>query len=306
MLSSSCVDSLKDHKYDILGFLGRGGFGSCWIVRSAQYKMDFVCKIISKRDVSKSFDMSFKREVEALVKFDHPNILKVYDVFSTDSEMFIILEYCACGSLEDLIKSGRKITPKQLYQYTHEIADALLYMHSNGYAHCDIKPSNILIDANNRIKLADFGLTVYCNENTKKRSYCGSLGYMAPELLVGNGYSPFKADVWAFGITLFYLCAGKIPFNGDNLSDILRDIECGYEFPSDTPAQIQDIVDKCLVFDPNGRMTISQIRQLISDYAPAFCTLRSKSVGKCLIHSATRTILEKSGRCHRFSHSSVY
>ncbi|EAY18943.1 CAMK family protein kinase [Trichomonas vaginalis G3] len=194
--------------------------------------------------------ISYKREVESLVQFDHPHIVKVYDVFSSETEMFIILEYCSGGSLESIVKSGKKITPKALFQYSKEISDAIYYIHSNGYEHCDIKPSNILLDQFGRIKLADFGLCCPCDDTTTKKQYCGSLSFMSPESLVGKSCDPFKNDVWAFGVTLYYIIKRKLPFKGDNLPDLLRDIDLGYELPSTTPFQIREKVTKLFFESP--------------------------------------------------------
>ncbi|EAX92088.1 AGC family protein kinase [Trichomonas vaginalis G3] len=262
-MSEIILDILNHRDYNFLGYINKGGFGCCYLVRSLKYNMNFVCKVVPDDDYDKSFLMSYKREVEALTKFNHPNIVCVYDVFNSNNFLFIILEYCNGGSLQDFIeKYPNGVNYEKCKQYANQIVDALSYMHNLGYAHCEIKPSNILIDEFGRVKLADFGLSHIDDfKNKSTVGPCGgSLCFMSPEILLNKSNDPFKSDIWVLGVTIYYLASSKIPFKGKNLNAILREIEFGPQMINDIPEDLWTFIENCLKIEPTEIPSSQQLK----------------------------------------------
>lgn len=249
---------LSIHGYELQKQIGKGGFGSCFLVYSTKYSAQFVCKIMNPKTLSARDDKnSFEREVAALVHLDHPNIIRIYDTFEEDGMFFIILEYCSGGNLKETIDYYHGVKGQQLHEYTKQILEALKFVHDHGYAHNDIKPANIFITDHDKLKLADFGLTEPCDANTSK--FCGSFCYMSPEAIRGIPHDQKKSDIWSLGVTLYQLASGNLPYESTTLSELESEIKCGYEpipFISNTMA---NIIQMCLKADPNKRASVNQL-----------------------------------------------
>lgn len=282
MFPETVEKAIEEHGYEIMKYLNKGGFGTCYIVKSKKYDMKFVCK------VSNDTTGEFKRELNALTTFDHQNIVRVYDAFTYESYLFLILEYCPGGSLYSLLKENKKLPINQIMKYTKEIIEALEYIHSLGFAHCDLKPSNVLIDEFGRAKLCDFGLTIL----TKSGQYeinrvCGSVHYMAPEIALNREYDPKVADIWSLGVMLYFLGTGKLPYNGEHIKYIIAEMKFGKDELKNLPVQLRDIVEKCLKINPDDRASIKQLaadvnqRQNISPVSK----IRSKTFGSTAYRS---------------------
>lgn len=253
----SVQDNLFKHGYVYNSSIGRGGFGSCHLVTSMKYQTQFVCKMINNKNVNGNNQTTYQREVTALVHLDHPNIIHIYDRFVENGMMYIILEYCAGGTLKDTIEYYHGIKGQLLHEYTLQILEALKYVHDNGYAHNDIKPANIFITAHGQIKLADFGLTESGVIETSR--FCGSFDYMSPESIQRIPHDPLKSDIWSLGITLYELASGNLPFGAQNGSELLYEIKCGYEKIPYISSTMSNVIKMCLMKDPSKRPTVDQL-----------------------------------------------
>lgn len=272
MISRTVVRALTNHSYEFVDYLSKGGFGSCYLIKSTKFDITFVCKVMRDQKEDKSFILSYKREVEALIQLDHPNIVRIYDVFTEKKYLFIILEYCSAGNISSVLTEKKRLSAQTVFRLSSELIDALEYMHSHGFAHYDIKAENVLIDQYGRVKLADFGLTEQIDENKKTISskIKGSLNYMAPEILQHQDHDPFKADVWALGVTLYFIATNRLPFIGGNNESVLQEIGIGYDKFRKIPREIKKLIDICLVVDINKRATMKQVKEK--------CELLSKSI----------------------------
>lgn len=130
--------------------------------------------------------------------------------------LFVFLEYCPNGSLSDYLKQHKVISPPLLYSFCSQAAEAIAYCHNKKVVHRDIKPGNFLLDANNRIKLADFGLSTSLTGNEDNDFFMGSRVYMSPELFSLREYDPYKNDIWSLGVTFYELSSGSIPWQNYN------------------------------------------------------------------------------------------
>lgn len=245
-------DTLSKNGYLFLRPIGKGGFSSVFLIFSNQYNLEFVVKVSSYKGSHKSklpesyeFDLS---EINNLINLNHRNIISMYKYFTDDHYLYVVLEYCEGGSLKDQIQQNGRIRSANLYPYCYQILKALKHCHDKKIAHNDIKPANVLIDKNQRLKLADFGLSkgfspklIYTDMSTMSgdehsigkngeiliKHFAGSRPYMAPELLNYTAYDPFKADIWSLGVTFYELATGHLPWKTNDLEQMRLQISVG-------------------------------------------------------------------------------
>ena len=272
MESADIVQTLFEHKYEVVGTLGKGGFSDCLLVYSSKYKMHFACKVITLSNIPGCRKkQSFETESQVLTHIMHPNIIKIYNIFSNEKRLFIILEYCENGDLMKQILQNGPITDQAVFiRIVSMMLQALVYLESQKIAHCDIKPSNFLIDQMGKIKLADFGLTkVLSDDSHLSMDFTGSLPFLPPEILANKPYNPLKADVWSFGVTLYYLTTRDFPFKATNYNTLRQEITIGnIVFPNKMPAIARTLILRCLDSNPERRCTFCELKHILDSYAP--------------------------------------
>ena len=261
--------SIKDH-YEIVSQIGKGGFSKVLEVRNKTTNAIRACKYISKAKMNEKTLKRTLREINMLKKLDHPNIIKLYEVYESKNSIYLIMEKCNGGELFDNIiehiTKGKMYTEKQASEIILQILSAINYCHKNGICHRDLKPENILLlnkenenGENNKIKIIDFGLSQYISDK-KLNSRVGTAYYVSPEVLSGE-YSE-KCDVWSIGIILCVLLTGEPPFNGANDSIIYNKIKnYNYHFSPKwryISNEAKDLVSHMLIPE-NIRYDINQV-----------------------------------------------
>lgn len=273
--------TLAQNDFVFLRPIGKGGFASVFLIFSNQYNINFVVKVSdykgsrknSSRDSRSEFDLN---EIKHLINLNHPNIINMYKYFTDECYLYIVLEYCEGGSLDDLIKQNGPVRPPTLYNYCYQILTALKHCHDLKISHSDIKPANVLIDKNKRLKLADFGLSkgfspkLIAEEGNNKnylhgkngeiltKKFGGSKPYMSPELIQLNAYDPFKADIWSLGVTFYQLATGHLPWNTYDLKEMRMSITMGvFSFQNaQLPPAFCNIIHRMLEVKPSKRATL--------------------------------------------------
>ncbi|KAH0785089.1 CAMK family protein kinase [Histomonas meleagridis] len=249
-----------EHSYYNAKFLGKGGCGSVFIVRSSQYNQDFCIKRIQIH--KGNYDGYAENEATALIRLCHPNIISMYEFFfdRTLSFLYIVLEYCRGGSLKDLIERKGPIKPPLLYSYCYQILNALLHCHEQNIAHRDIKPSNILLDNYGRIKLADFGLSKMLKKGELINSFSGSRQHMAPEVILRKNVDPFLADIWSLGTTFYAIAFGYLPWGECTEEDMDMAISLGMlTFPTHADRDFCNLIRSMVVVNPAKREPLQNL-----------------------------------------------
>lgn len=211
-----------DHGYTLISKIGQGGFSVVFLVESMKYKKEFVIKVVNNIKLDET-----ESEIKTLIKLDHPNIISIYEYFTDEEYIYIVLEYCPGGSMETYIKRNGILPKPILYQVCAHLLSALQLCHSLHIAHRDIKPANILIDQYGRPKLADFGLSTEFVDGESTNNFGGSRLYMAPEIIQKKAYDAFKADVWALGVSFYQMAVGVTPWPLENLNELEFAINMG-------------------------------------------------------------------------------
>ena len=193
---------------------------------------------------------------------DHPNIMRLYDVWETSTSLYLILEYVQGGELFDYLCDKGKRPTSEVLGYFQQIICAVDYCHRFNIAHRDLKLENILIDQDANIKVADFGMATWQDNSRDKllRTFCGSPHYAAPEIITGKPYNGASADIWSCGVILYALLAAKLPFDDDDCPALLEKISIGrFVMPPDIHADAQDLIWRMLTTDVRQRITMPEI-----------------------------------------------
>lgn len=257
--------------YDFGKLIGRGAYSEVFIARDKQRNELCAVKVLerSNDEHAKLID----RELAVLKMLNHANIVQIYDIFDSTRETYVVMEYLAGGELLDLITESDHLSERNSKQVIREVLQAIQYLHVRGIVHRDVKPENILCVNRAwplRVKLTDFGLSKMVGipkaggMESVMRSQCGTAYYLAPEIANNQAYSK-PVDLWACGVVLYVMLAGKFPFYGDTDEKFMRRLRAGVKFPdkewaaisSDAKALVRGLLDP----KPDSRLTAAQALQ---------------------------------------------
>ncbi len=230
------LDGVFLDNYDVIKQLGKGGYGKVYEVKNKKTGEIRACKHLSKLSI-KNLE-KFEREINILIKTDHPHIIKLYEIFESQRSLYLVMEECKGGEVFD--KIIEHIQSKQMYSEKDaanmflQLMSSIEYCHNNGICHRDLKPENLLYlnagnEKDNPIKVIDFGLSQIFTDR-KLKTKVGTAYYVAPEILMGD-YNE-KCDIWSAGVILYIFLSGDPPFNGPNDAAIYNKIsQMKFSFP---------------------------------------------------------------------------
>nr|AER10553.1 AMP-activated protein kinase alpha subunit [Echinococcus granulosus] len=243
--------------------LGSGTFGKVKVGIHKSTGVQVAVKIVN-RDKIKALDVAGKlrREIQNLWLFRHPHIIKLYQVISTPTDIFMIMEYVSGGELFEFIVKSGKISEKDARKFFQQIISGVDYCHRHKVVHRDLKPENLLLDCNHNVKIADFGLSNIMQDGEFLRTSCGSPNYAAPEVISGKLYAGPEVDVWSCGVILYALLCGTLPFDEEHIPTLFKKIKAGFfHMPEWLGASVRDLLKKMLTVDPIKRISIDDIRK---------------------------------------------
>jgi len=247
--------------------LGSGAFSIVKLAIHKKTKDQRAIKIIDKDAIKEKKEM-LEREVDILKRIQHPNIIAVVEIYETPRYLNLVMELATGGELFDSIVSRGKYSEKDAARIVQQVASACSYLHSIGIVHRDLKPENLLLEnksPDSRVKIADFGLSKMMEAQSVLQTACGTPGYVAPEVLIGEGYNQ-EVDVWSIGVIMYILLCGFPPFYAENNSKLFEKIMSGsYSFPSPywdkISSSAKDLIRCMLVVDPKKRFTSIQVSE---------------------------------------------
>jgi len=245
--------------YKILDKLGEGGMGVVYKAEDIKLKREVAIKFLPHHiSVNKEERQRFEIEAQAAAALNHPNIAHIYAIEETEDEIFIVMEYIDGIELKDQIKSG-PISTDEVINIANQIAEGLDAANKKGIVHRDIKSSNIMITKDGKVKIMDFGLAKIKGgtELTKVGSTVGTAAYMSPEQTKGEEVD-HRTDIWSFGVVLYEMLTGELPFKGDYEQAVIYSIlneepKSITELRGDTPSHLTHIIEKTLQKNPVNR-----------------------------------------------------
>uniref|UniRef100_A0A8C2B2A5 BR serine/threonine kinase 2b n=1 Tax=Cyprinus carpio TaxID=7962 RepID=A0A8C2B2A5_CYPCA len=261
-MSSSGKDNTSQHAnyvgpYRLEKTLGKGQTGLVKLGIHCVTCQKVAIKIVNREKLSESVLMKVEREIAILKLIEHPHVLKLHDVYENKKYLYLVLEHVSGGELFDyLVKKGR-LTPKEARKFFRQIISALDFCHSHSICHRDLKPENLLLDEKNNIRIADFGMASLQVGDSLLETSCGSPHYACPEVIRGEKYDGRKADVWSCGVILFALLVGALPFDDDNLRNLLEKVKLGvFHMPHFIPPDCQNLLRGMIEVDATKRLTV--------------------------------------------------
>ncbi|XP_055857365.1 5'-AMP-activated protein kinase catalytic subunit alpha-2 [Episyrphus balteatus] len=254
---------VKIGHYSLGATLGTGTFGKVKIGEHQLTKHKVAIKILNRQKI-KSLDVvgKIRREIQNLKLFRHPHIIKLYQVISTPSDIFMIMEYVSGGELFDYIVKNGKLQEHEARRFFQQIISGVDYCHRHMIVHRDLKPENLLLDHNMHVKIADFGLSNMMLDGEFLRTSCGSPNYAAPEVISGKLYAGPEVDIWSCGVILYALLCGTLPFDDEHVPTLFRKIKSGiFPIPEYLNKQVVNLVCQMLQVDPLKRANIEEIKK---------------------------------------------
>ena len=277
--------SRKDFEFERR--LGDGAFGQVWRVKNKQTLKSFAMKQVPKEKVLKMLSQ-FRREVFIMYELSHPHIAKLYNHFEDDKFFYLVMELAENGNLFHKLYREKCFLERNAAQYFREVVLAVEYLHSHipAIIHRDIKPVNILLDKDGRIKLTDFGWSNYYSEEnpTLRYTMCGTLEYLPPEIATEKGHNT-GADIWCLGILLFEMLTGTTPFASKGKEQLMSNIVMlKPKFPHSMPPLAKDLIGKMIEKDPNKRISAKEIKEhgWLMEHPPTRETITQDCVPKVL------------------------
>ena len=257
----------KNKTYVISKTLGKGTFGKVKLAYNQENPNEkYACKILLKSNIKDEDDnLRCKREMDILKKMHHVNVVRTYEIISTETTFYIFMDFCAKGELFNYIVVKQRLSTKKSAFFYYQLINGIEYIHKKGVCHRDLKPENLLLTEKNKLKIIDFGLSNYFNGNLLETP-CGSPCYASPEMVRGHKYDGFKIDIWSSGIILYAMLCGYLPFEemeNDDCNEVLfkNIMECNVEYPPEfIPPEAKSLLKKILVKDPRRRITIEEIK----------------------------------------------
>ena len=243
--------------------LGNGAFGQVWKIRQKSSNKIYACKIVMKETVSRMIEQ-FRREVLIMYKLSHPHIIKLYSHFEDDENFYLVMELAEGGNLFQRLAKEKTFIERLAFKFFKEILSAVEYLHLQNPAiiHRDIKPENILISAQGKAKLTDFGWSNYYSSDKSMHRYtlCGTYEYLCPEMIKESGHTP-TVDIWCMGILLYEMYCGHTPFKAQTKEMLMENISKGkIRFPDAMSQALKNLITKILEKQPEKRITIHGIK----------------------------------------------
>lgn len=262
-INAEIIDPLQGTVYVLRKIIGRGAYAQCFLAMVGEEP--FALKIIKLADLkSEKVRQKLQSEISIHSSLDHPNIVKMYTSFRNTDYIFMVLELCERGALDDLLRRNGRLKERYVAKFVSQIVKGLIYLHEdNSVVHRDLKLGNLFLDNHLNIKIGDFGLSATIKGNEKRRTVCGTPNYIAPEILFGKatGHS-FEADIWSLGVIVYTLLIGTPPFQQKKVEEIYKLIERNqYIFPPDhnLSSEAINLITRLLTTNPSERPDLQQI-----------------------------------------------
>src|SRR4051794_16536673 len=258
-VSDTRIDKVFDNRYRVVRKLGTGGMANVYLAEDQELGRRVAIKMLDDRHAQDDqFVERFRREAKNAAGLSHPNIVSIYDRGEAEGTYYIAMEYLDGSTLKELINKRGPTPVKIAIGYTKQILAALGFAHRNGIVHRDIKPHNVLVDGDGRLKVTDFGIARSgSSQMTEVGSIIGTAQYLSPEQARGSSVGP-GSDIYSVGVVLYEMLTGEVPFTGDTPLEIaMKHLSAIPDPPSRrnaaVPRDLDLIVPRALAKNPRNR-----------------------------------------------------
>lgn len=250
--------TILNDRYEILSKVGSGGMSDVYKAKCHKLNRYVAIKVLkSEFSEDRNFVSKFRAEAQAAAALSHPNIVNIYDVGEENGLYYIVMELVEGITLKKYIDKKGRIDVKEAVSIAIQVAQGIQTAHSHHIIHRDIKPQNIIISREGKVKVTDFGIARASSSQTISSNAVGSVYYISPEQARGS-YSDERSDIYSLGITLYEMVTGMVPFEGDNtvavaLQHIQNELPSPRDYTPDLPISVEKIIYKCTQKKPERR-----------------------------------------------------
>ena len=259
--------TILGNRYEILEKIGAGGMADVYKAKDHKLNRFDAVKVLKDEFASnKSFVSKFRAEAQAAAGLMHPNIVNVYDVGDENGLYYFVMELVEGITLKRYIEKKIRLSVKEAVSIAIQVSMGIESAHNNGIIHRDIKPQNIIISKEGKVKVADFGIARAASSDTQTSHAMGSVHYTSPEQARG-GYSDAKSDIYSIGITMFEMVTGRVPFDGETtvaiaIKHIQEEMPSPRIYVPEIPISVEQIIFKCTQKNPDRRyLNVSELIQ---------------------------------------------
>jgi serine/threonine protein kinase len=259
-------------KYCYVRTIGSAASSVVLLVQDRQGEQ-YAAKVVKRDSLCETNLEYFEREVRLLQFIHHPNIVRLSEVVYEKDNIILIMEYCEHGDLFDHLGAKGALPLSRLRSFIYQLLKALQCLHEKGFAHRDLKPENILVCSDACIKVADFGLARPIPTNGMMSTICGSLHYMAPEILQERPYDGPKADMWSLGIIVHAMALNQLPWHAQDDAGLIREILSSViSYPPTLLPEVAQIIQRCTSRNALERPTATELLELpwVSEELPQY------------------------------------
>lgn len=281
-------------RYEIISRIGSGGMAD--VYKAKDHKLNRLVAVkVMKAEFSedKNFIAKFRKEAQAAAGLAHPNVVNVYDVGEDKGIYYIVMELVQGITLKDYITRKGKLTVREATSIAIQVSLGLEAAHRSNIVHRDVKPQNIIISTDGKVKLSDFGIARAASSNTISSNVMGSVHYSSPEQVRG-GYSDAKSDIYSLGITMYEMVTGRVPFDGDTtvaiaIKHLQEEMESPRKYVSDLPYSLEQIIFKCTQKSVDRRY--SSMTEVIEDLKHSLLDPNGNFVSLAPLSSHAQTVM---------------
>ena len=255
-------------RYEIIDKVGSGGMSDVYKAKCHKLNRYVAIKVLKPEfSEDKNFVSKFRVEAQSAAGLSHPNIVNVFDVGEDNGIYYIVMELIEGITLKKYIERKGKLPVKEAVSILIQVAQGIEAAHNNHIIHRDIKPQNIIISKEGKVKVTDFGIARAASTNTISSNAMGSVHYISPEQAKG-GFIDEKSDIYSLGITLYEMVTGRLPFEGDStvsiaLQHVQNELPSPLIYVPDLPISVEKIIEKCTQKKPDRRYL--KVSSLIAD-----------------------------------------
>ncbi|KAF9134406.1 hypothetical protein BGW39_007158 [Mortierella sp. 14UC] len=242
--------------------LGKGSSGCVKLARHRKTNEKVAVKIISKASLANkaAVNRGIEREIAIMKLINHPHVIRLYDVYETEKELFLVMEFVAGGELFEYLVNKGRLDEAEALRFFQQIIVGLAFCHKRKICHRDLKPENLLLDDRMNVKIADFGMASLQKTGRLLETSCGSPHYASPEVVTGLKYDGSSSDIWSCGIILYALLTGHLPFDDENIRQLLSKVKAGkFHMPTDISPSARDLISRMLTVNPKRRITMQGV-----------------------------------------------
>ncbi|KAG9324056.1 hypothetical protein KVV02_004733 [Mortierella alpina] len=248
--------------YSLGKTLGKGSSGCVKLARHRKTNEQVAVKIISKASLANkaAVHRGIEREIAIMKLIKHPHVIRLYDVYETEKELFLVMEYVSGGELFEYLVNKGRLEEAEALRFFQQIIVGLAFCHKRKICHRDLKPENLLLDDCMNVKIADFGMASLQKSGRLLETSCGSPHYASPEVVTGLKYDGSSSDIWSCGIILYALLTGHLPFDDENIRQLLSKVKAGkFYMPMDISPGARDLISRMLTVNPKRRITMQGV-----------------------------------------------